>query len=293
MFSLVVHIIPERQKAKARKIVGDSESQELPPPLKQQRREEGQLGPELSPLKQQRREEGQLGSELSPLKGWGREEGQLGPELSPLKGWGREEGQLGSELSPLKGRGREEGQPVSAANLEKSDIPSSSSHFPTFQSAVNIEKLFTKELEEARQRLAKDSSPSPQHIVSTSTSSSSHTITPSISPTTHTPPLTDHRLPTHTRPSHGHRAGFDAFMTGHAFAYYALALNLTQCGQNEQHTVREKTMIAGLSSMRNHLNNSGRPLPLLLTRSQFSRTSQAHKDNQSIIKQCKRHLFNT
>ena len=227
---------------------------------------------------------------------------ELPPSPPPLKQQRGEEGQLGQELSPLKEQGREEGQPVTVANLEKSDVPkSSSSSSPlSSQPVVDIEKLFSKELETARLRLAKNSSPSSQHTTSTSTSSPSHTtpphthhpITPSISPTTHTPPLTNHTLPTHTRPSHGHRAGFDAFMTGHAFACYALTLNSTQCGQNEQCTAREKAMIAGLSTMRNHLNNSGRSVPLLLTRSQFSRTSKAHKDNQSIIEHCKQHLLN-
>ena len=77
------------------------------------------------------------------------------------------------------------------------------------------------------------------------------------------------------KPSFGHRAGFDAFMTGYIFAYFAAVTTPNK----HSISISNNTMIAGLSSMRNRLSNRNKPVPLILAKSQFEKTSQTHRDN--------------
>lgn len=157
---------------------------------------------------------------------------------------------------------------MSSTSVDRAD-PSTSS--PPL--SADIGKLFVKELEAARLRVMTDSAPSTSSL-SPSPKHSSHPH--NSSPTHHTPTTTS--PPSHImRPSFGHRAGFDAFMTGHTFAYYATSLS-----KSKQLANRE-TIMTGLSSMKNRLNYSGKKIPMIIARSQFAKTSQAHRANWSKI----------
>lgn len=84
------------------------------------------------------------------------------------------------------------------------------------------------------------------------------------------------------KPSFGHRAGFDAFMTGHTFACCAVSLakDLPSTGVE---CCREPVM-AGLTVMQNCLGNRGKPIPLQIAKSHFSKTSAAHRTAQETIR---------
>ena len=74
------------------------------------------------------------------------------------------------------------------------------------------------------------------------------------------------------RPSFGHRAGFDAFMTGYAFAFYVLK----QLGDSSVGRSAE-SMLGGLAAMKNKLANRGKSVPLQIARSHFAKTSEGHR----------------
>ena len=84
------------------------------------------------------------------------------------------------------------------------------------------------------------------------------------------------------KPSFGHRAGFDAFMTGHTFACYAVSLAKDLPGTSVE-CCREAVM-AGLRVMQNCLGNRGKPIPLQIAKSHFSKTSAAHQTAQETIR---------
>ena len=84
------------------------------------------------------------------------------------------------------------------------------------------------------------------------------------------------------KPSFGHRAGFDAFMTGHTFACYAVSLAKDLPGARVE-CCREAVM-AGLRVMQNCLGNRGKPIPLQIAKSHFSKTSAAHQTAQETIR---------
>ncbi len=67
-----------------------------------------------------------------------------------------------------------------------------------------------------------------------------------------------------TSRSQGHRAGFDAFMTGYLFAYY-------------QTTLPE----AELQSAKNKLFVTSKPFPMHVAKSQYTNTSESHRQKQS------------
>ena len=73
------------------------------------------------------------------------------------------------------------------------------------------------------------------------------------------------------KPSFGHRAGFDAFMTGYSFA--SIAVSLWKTGNSRD----REGMLAELTEMKNKLSNRGKVFPLLVTKSHFTNTSQQHK----------------
>lgn len=87
------------------------------------------------------------------------------------------------------------------------------------------------------------------------------------------------------KPSFGHRAGFDAFMTGYSFASIAVSLCKASRGERERDKVLD-----GLSEMKNKLANRGKPFPLHILKSHFTNTSQQHKTAQgNINKYFKKH----
>lgn len=77
-------------------------------------------------------------------------------------------------------------------------------------------------------------------------------------------------------PSFGHRAGFDAFMTGYCFACISISL---------RKLTSEKTRdwLSGVEEMKNKLANRGKAIPLHVTKSFFTNTSQQHRIAQSRI----------
>ena len=85
------------------------------------------------------------------------------------------------------------------------------------------------------------------------------------------------------KPSFGHRAGFDAFMTGHTFACYAVGQAKDLLPGASVECCREALM-AGLRVMQNCLGNRGKPIPLQIVKSHFSKTSVAHQTAQETIR---------
>ena len=140
---------------------------------------------------------------------------------------------------------------------------------------TDLIKEFASELEAARSRLSSNSH------VQTSSSTASATTEPSNSLTSSTGADTDLPSPVTTqKPSFGHRAGFDAFMTGYVFAYYAVTQTKLDGSLSAPKALTlDEAMIAGLSSMRNRLGNHNKTVPLILAKSQFAKTSQTHREN--------------
>ena len=68
--------------------------------------------------------------------------------------------------------------------------------------------------------------------------------------------------------SGNHRAGFDAFMTG-----FSMATFLHRFGKNPQLPLAEK-----LPDFVNKLNLSGKNVPLKITKSEYAKTSSAHRE---------------
>ena len=85
------------------------------------------------------------------------------------------------------------------------------------------------------------------------------------------------------KPSFGHRAGFDAFMTGHTFACYAVGQAKDLLPGASVECCKEAVM-ASLRAMQNCLGNRGKPIPLQIVKSHFSKTSAAHQTAQETIR---------
>ena len=117
--------------------------------------------------------------------------------------------------------------------------------------------------------------PSPHHHTTDTTSTSVTINDDSVKTTAAVVFNDDSSTSPAQKPSFGHRAGFDAFMTGYIFAYYAAVTTPNK----HSLSISIDTMIAGLSSMRNRLSNRNKPVPLILAKSQFEKTSQIHRDN--------------
>jgi len=71
--------------------------------------------------------------------------------------------------------------------------------------------------------------------------------------------------------SRGHRAGFDAFMTGYIFASY--------CQQSSPPTadITHEQLLGGVAEFRNCINNTGLATPIRIGRSQYSKPSEHHR----------------
>ena len=106
---------------------------------------------------------------------------------------------------------------------------------PEQSSTTNILQVFQKDLDIARARLS---------------TSSSHGYT--------------------KKPSFGHRAGFDAFMTGYSFSHFAVKVAKSDSGGLS-------TLFSGLSDMRNCLGNRWKPFPMRIVKSHFAKTSLGHR----------------
>ena len=76
----------------------------------------------------------------------------------------------------------------------------------------------------------------------------------------------------------GHRAGFDAFMTAYSFAVY-LCKKKIKSNNTEKEAIKHETVsnLAEMESIKNKIVMSGRPLPLLLAKSHFAKTSLSHQ----------------
>lgn len=90
------------------------------------------------------------------------------------------------------------------------------------------------------------------------------------------------------KPSFGHRAGFDAFMTGYSFA--SMAVSLCKAGGDggpagEGEDEHGSGMISKLREMRNKLANRGKTFPLHILKSHFTNTSQQHNTAQLNIRE--------
>ena len=90
------------------------------------------------------------------------------------------------------------------------------------------------------------------------------------------------------RPSFGHRAGFDAFMTGYTFA--SIAVDLSKAVGSERQS-RSNGVADELREMRNKLPSLNRKsmIPLSVAKSHFTSTSQLHKTTQMNIKEYFKH----
>jgi len=71
----------------------------------------------------------------------------------------------------------------------------------------------------------------------------------------------------------GHRAGFDAFMTAYTFSVYLCKRKLKN-GNAKQETV---SYLAEMESIKNKIVMSGKPVPLLVAKSHFAKTSHGHQ----------------
>ncbi|CAH1774981.1 unnamed protein product [Owenia fusiformis] len=73
----------------------------------------------------------------------------------------------------------------------------------------------------------------------------------------------------------GHRAGFDAFMTG-----FAMATFITKCGKYETKDISAKTIMADfkIESLVNRVFLCGKDFPLQIAKSNFSKTSKDHSE---------------
>jgi len=92
----------------------------------------------------------------------------------------------------------------------------------------------------------------------------------------------------------GHRAGFDAFMTAYSFAMYLSKRKGDNKQQNDTTCMQSTDAVsmmdfAELKSVKNKIVMGGRPLPLLIAKSHFSKTSSNHQLRMAEI--CKKSYY--
>ena len=81
------------------------------------------------------------------------------------------------------------------------------------------------------------------------------------------------KLPKAVRRTGGHRAGYDAFMTGLAFASF-----IAKYGKYGDIATGDKLLGLGLEEFYNKVALSGKDIPLQIAKSAFSKTSKEHRD---------------
>ena len=217
---------------------------------------------------------------------------------------------------PPKQQRAETRSSLDSAELEDTELETSEDALqPSDSNSVKISDLaeqFAHEFEAARSKFTAETNDPGLSSSTTAPSVPSSSQEPCSSSANGT--LSNSRFVSHTadssspvipqKPSFGHRAGFDAFMTGYIFAYYAitqpkskpsfhakdLMVPTIDVRQREPLT-HDEAMIAGLSPMRHRLSNKNKPVPLILAKSQFAKTSQAHRENCSRIANFRKQLF--
>jgi len=129
------------------------------------------------------------------------------------------------------------------------------------EEAVPLTEFFSEEIETAKQRLSNE-------IEQLSTEEDYFVPSKSI--------------PTSEKHFAGHRAGFDAFMTAYSFAIYLSkrkAHNKQPVDTKCIKSIEPESIIdfAELKSAKNKIVMGGRPLPLLIAKSHFTKTSSSHQ----------------
>ena len=78
----------------------------------------------------------------------------------------------------------------------------------------------------------------------------------------------------------GHRAGFDAFMTG-----FTLAAFIARCGRAPDYQANKPVFLRdmGVETFINKVTLSGKDMPLQIAKSNFSRTSKEHSEKMAKI----------
>ena len=89
----------------------------------------------------------------------------------------------------------------------------------------------------------------------------------------------------------GHRAGYDAFMTGFAFAYYVAKFGERDDGLGSPTsptppTSSTSTLVggAGMGELANKICLSGKDIPLRITKSNFATTSGKHEEKMKRVR---------
>lgn len=81
----------------------------------------------------------------------------------------------------------------------------------------------------------------------------------------------------------GHRAGFDAFMTGYIFASFLAKFGRVKDGVSEGRTVRDFGVAEELS---NRVYLGGKDFPLQIASSNFSKPSKSHLEKWERLQSC-------
>lgn len=96
------------------------------------------------------------------------------------------------------------------------------------------------------------------------------------------------QVKTSVRSSLGHRAGFDAFMTGYALACYAMRSSDAKLAEDKDETGSDFPQpLAGLADMKNCLPSRAKnwKVPLHILKSHFVKTSASHSIASQRMKQ--------
>ncbi len=77
----------------------------------------------------------------------------------------------------------------------------------------------------------------------------------------------------------GHRAGFDAFMTGFVFCHF-----VAKFGRFRDLPSRPQMSDLGMQDFQNKITLSGKDIPLQIMKSNFAKTSKEHSDKIAKLK---------
>ena len=93
-------------------------------------------------------------------------------------------------------------------------------------------------------------------------------------------PASEQSTDVHSSRTEGHRAGFDAFMTGFVFAHF-----ISKHGDFKYLPSGGTSMTdLGMQDFQNRVALSGKDIPLQITKSNFAKTSKDHNEKISSIK---------